>query len=140
PPGPPLPPPPPPVQYPVKGPAGGTQILLGPEAWIRFGFQGQAWLNYQQALSTTGAYSLDLYLRRARFFAAAQFYSDVTVFVLFDSPNLGKALQTGTGDTATVSRQFTPAIVQDMWGEVKFLGDQLELEAGLMVVAFSHNG
>src|SRR5215467_15014145 len=62
PPGPPPPPPPPPTQYPAKGPAGGTQILLGPEAWIRFGFQVQAWLNYQQALSPAGNYSLDLYL------------------------------------------------------------------------------
>jgi len=128
-----------PTSFPAKGPAP-TQILLTPDTYLRFGFQGQAWINYNQALSDAGNYSLDLYLRRARFFAAAQFFGDLTVFVLFDTPNLGKAVQTGTGDTATVSKGFTPAIVQDMWGEVKFLGDELMLEAGLMVVPFSHNG
>src|SRR5262249_11701476 len=139
PPGPPPPATPVPTSFPAKGPAP-TQILLTPDTYLRFGFQGQAWINYQQALSDAGNYSLDLYLRRARFFAAAQFFGDLTVFVLFDTPNLGKAVQTGTGDTATVNKGFSPAIVQDMWGEVKFLGDELMLEAGLMVVPFSHNG
>lgn len=139
PPGPVPPQAPAPTTFPAKGPAP-TQILLTPDTYLRFGFQGQAWINYQQALSDAGNYSLDLYLRRARFFAAAQFFGDLTVFVLFDTPNLGKAVQTGTGDTATVSKGFTPAIVQDMWGEIKLIGDELILTAGLMVVPFSHNG
>ena len=139
PPGPVPPTTPPPQTFPAKG-AAPTQILLTPDTYLRFGFQGQAWVNYQQALSDAGNYSLDLYLRRARFFAAAQFFGDLSVFVLFDTPNLGRAVQTGTGDTATVSKGFSPAIVQDMWGELKLMGDQLILTAGLMVVPFSHNG
>jgi hypothetical protein len=62
------------------------------------------------------------------------------MFLMFDSPNLGKAVQTGTGDTATVSKGFSPTIVQDVFGEVKFAGDAFMLEGGLMIVPFSHNG
>jgi len=135
----PAPQPPPPPTYPTMGKAG-TQIMIGPESWLRFGFQAQMWAHYQQALSPAGNYSLDYYLRRARLIAAAQFFKDVGMFIMFDSPNLGKAVQTGTGDTATVSKGFSPALVQDAFGEVKFAGDAFMLEAGLMDVPFSHNG
>jgi hypothetical protein len=139
----PLPPPPSPpsptVTYPMMG-KGGTQLMMGPDTWLRLGFQAQVWGQYQQALSPAGNYSFDYYLRRARLIAAAQFFKDVGMFIMFDSPNLGKAVQTGMGDTATVSKGFAPTIVQDAFGEVKFAGDAFMLEAGLMDVPFSHNG
>lgn len=131
--------PPPAETYPKTGKVG-TQIMLGPDSWLRFGFQVQAWANYQQVNTTAGTYSFDTYLRRARFIAAGQLFKDVGVFMLLDSPNLGRATAVGTGDTATVSKQFSPVIVQDAFGEVKFAGDAFMLEGGLMEVPFSHNG
>ncbi len=146
-PAPPVEEPKPAVTYP-KMAGSGTMIMMGPESWVRFGFQIQSWTTYIQSTTkapsgSDGGYSLDFYLRRARFFAAVQFFKDVNAFILFDSPNLGRSTQTGAGTAESpfvVSRNFTPAIVQDAFGEVKFAGDAFMLEAGLMVWPFSHNG
>src|SRR5262249_53305072 len=68
---------------------------------------------------------------------------NVGAFVLFDQPNLGlSAVTTPATETtpAVVSKTFSPAIVQDAFGEIKFYGDAFMLEVGLFVPPFSHNG
>ncbi len=124
------------------------EIMVGPDTWFRLGVQIQAWALYLQSPTTLangdqGGYSFDLYLRRARFFIGAQIMKGVGAFVLFDSPNLGRTTQTGAGTEMSpfvTSKNFSPAIVQDAFAEVKLAGDAFMLEAGLMVVPFSHNG
>src|SRR5262249_34327004 len=82
----PAPPPPPPaptqtasegaaIAYPYMGKS--HELMVGPDTWFRFGVQLQAWVNYRNspvklANGDDGKYSLDLYLRRARFFIGAQ--------------------------------------------------------------------
>jgi hypothetical protein len=148
----PVPPAPPPeapkpvVTYPTMGKA--HELMVSENTWFRFGVQIQAWARYMQSPTKTatgdeGGYSLDLYLRRSRFFVVAQLLKGVSALVLFDQPNLGSAtLAAAATETtaAVISKNFQPAIVQDAFGEVKFYGDAFMLEAGLMVVPFSHNG
>ena len=131
-----------PETYPHMGKT--HEIMVGPDTWFRFGVQAQLWINYQQSPTrvddSDGGYAFDELLRRARFIVAAQLVKNVSAFILFDSPNLGRTTVTGSGDTLAVSKNFSPAIVQDAFAELKVAGDAFMIEGGLMVLPFSYNG
>src|SRR5262249_24938555 len=113
---PPPPPPPPPAKFPSTGP-GGNAILVGPDTYLRIGVFAQAWANYLQSAirvidstngqAQDGGYAIDLYLRRVRFFAFVQFFKNFNMFILFDSPNMGRGAAPLLAD-GNLSKTFTP--------------------------------
>lgn len=115
---------------------------------FRFGVFMQAWINYQQSAAKVagenGGYSVDMFLRRIRFFTFASFFKNFSIFLLFDSPNLGRGVAP-VDATGAASKSFQPVvpsnnIMNDAFGEIKLADDAFMLEAGLMVKPFSHNG
>jgi len=131
-----------PVRYPYMGKT--RELMVGPDTWFRFGVQAQVWVNYQQSanrvMGDDGGYSYDVFLRRARLIASAQFFKNVHALILLDSPNLGRTTVTGTGEAQVVSKGFTPAIIQDAFVQLRVVGEAFMIEGGLMVIPFSHNG
>ncbi len=124
------------------------EIMVAKDVWFRFGLQAQVWADWLQSSTrvngSDGAYSQNMFLRRARFIAAAQFLKNVNVWFQFDAPRLGQALAGGTTDAPTATKRFNAQdgggeILQDAWGEIKLAGDALMLEVGLMVIPFARN-
>src|SRR5207237_2380827 len=115
PPGRPSPPPRPAVAQ--IGPA--REIKLAENTWFRLGAQIQAWFKaaqdrIKQPDGSDGAYALDFYCRRCRFFTTGSIVKDVYFNVLFEAANVGKADPTTGARTATI-----PSIL-DAYGQVKF--------------------
>jgi hypothetical protein len=124
------------------------EIMVAKDVWLRFGLQAQVWADWQQSSTrvngSDGAYSQNMFLRRARFIAAMQFLKNVNVWFQFDAPRLGQALAGGTAEAPTATKRFNAQdgggeILQDAWGEIKLAGDAFMLEVGLMVIPFARN-
>jgi hypothetical protein len=79
----------------------------------------------------TGAQTSNLFIRRLRLMFGGQVTNNVTFFVETDSPNLGKALATGTNIQP-------PMILQDAYAEFKAT-NAFSVDAGLMFVPFARN-
>ena len=132
------------ASYPQMGKA--REIMIGPETFFRFGLQAQTWMNYQQSPTRVededGGYAFDLFQRRTRFILVAQFLKNLNGFFVLDSPNLGRtvATPTGEGEPPVISKGFSPAIVQDLFAELKVSGDAFMIEGGLFIPSFSANG
>jgi hypothetical protein len=137
-----------PVSYPAMGK--NKEIMLGPDTWIRWGLQAQIWMDFNQgttkkANGDDADYSMNILARRIRAIFGGQPFKNFNMWFQFDMARAGQA--TGACTTAgtppvttcTSTKTFSPAILQDAWGELKIAGDQFMLEAGLMIVPFSRN-
>jgi len=127
---------PPPVHYPVLEP--NHEIRLSESVALRLGVQAQVWADSsqdsnRQADGQSGGYQNNFFLRRGRILAGAHLLKDVTIYVLLESGNLGRA----TGDAAN-AKNFTSPQFLEAWGEVK-LHDAFLIEGGLMLVPISRN-
>jgi hypothetical protein len=124
------------VSYPTMGKS--HEIRLSDDVWFRLGLQAQAWADFQQDANVRpdgrdGGYAENLFFRRVRVIFGAQLYKNVNVFLLLDSPNLGKA----TG-SETNPKTFGPVIVTDAFAEVRF-HEAFALQGGLMLVPLTRN-
>jgi Phosphate-selective porin O and P len=133
------------------------EIMVGKEIWFRFGLQAQVWYDALQSnVPTTagdGAWSQQMFMRRARLIVAAQLMKNVNIWFQFDAPRIGGALSIagvtvnadGTAAaTSSIGKRFNAQdgggeILQDAWGEIKLAGDAFMLEVGLMVIPFGRN-
>lgn len=98
---------------------------------IKFGFQLQAWADFQELTNATGTdtingYQQNLFIRRGRFIVAGNLAKDVTFFFLTDVPNLGKNKSSGTA----LSSGF---IVQDAFVQWK-VANEFQLQGGFFLV------
>jgi hypothetical protein len=68
-----------------------AQVVWNPteEVKFKFGVQGQVWADENQSPST-GGYSQNLFLRRARLLVGGEIGNNLTFFLQTDDPNLGK--------------------------------------------------
>jgi hypothetical protein len=105
-------------------------IANGEGQSIKFGFQGQLWVDSQQAMSAGGGetYQQNFYLRRVRLLVSGDLWNDLTFFLQTDQPNLGKSPK-------VLNSGF---LVQDAFLEYK-LSNAFRLDGGLMLVPLSRN-
>ena len=135
------PPPPPASSSPVPtfatlGPS--REVKLADYTWFRFGAQVQAWYKAAQDRITQldgsdGAYAMDFYCRRCRFFATGSVVKDIYFNVLFEASNVGKA------DPITGARNPPTPSILDAYGQVKF-ADFFWLSGGSILMPLTRNG
>jgi hypothetical protein len=131
------PPAPPPTTFPsMAGPA----LRLGDLFSIRPGVFLQLWGNFtQDAFKQTngdaGAFSKNIYLRRARFFIAGGIGKDLTYFLLWESANVGQPVVNADG---SINKQFLTFAFNDAFLDYK-VNPNFSIQAGLMLLPFTRN-
>ncbi len=96
---------------------------------LKLGLLLQGWAAFDpDGAPDPDSWDSDFYLRRLRILLYGQLNEQINFFVETDNPNLGKR-----GDFS--GRTF----IQDAWLEYK-LGEALQINAGMLLVPFSHHG
>ncbi|TMQ28111.1 MAG: hypothetical protein E6J90_00950, partial [Deltaproteobacteria bacterium] len=131
------PPAPPATSFPtMTGPA----LKLSDLFTIRFGVFTQLWANFtqdafKQTNGDSGAFSKNVYLRRARFFVGGNITDRMTYFMLWETANLGSP--TANADGSTNKNQLTFAF-NDAYIDFK-INPAFSVQAGLMLIPFTRN-
>jgi hypothetical protein len=141
PPAPPVAPPPPAAPSKVSYPSmEGAALRYSDLFSIRPGMLLQFWGALSQdslpkADGSSGDFSKNMYLRRARFYMLGGIGKDITWFLLMETGNLGLATLNADG---TVNRNYTTFNWNDAWLSYK-VNNYLSFQAGLMLIPFTRN-
>jgi Phosphate-selective porin O and P len=131
------PPEPPKAVYPTMA---GPALKLSDLFTFRPGILLQFWAQAAQdslpkADGSSGGFSKNFYLRRARFFVGGGLGKNITYFLLWESANVGLATSNADG---SVNKNFGSFAFNDAYLDFKF-NPNVSIQAGLMLIPFTRN-